>query len=184
MVRSELVSFLRDLGAYYQQKVQPIDKSIDIWLEKVQRVPAEALPWIMKKITDDFESWPRNIPSAIWAFYHAWLDAHPEKRAYIHDRKCDECDSSGTLSVLKKTERGTFVSYVFRCGKCGQSNLSGIPAARIGTLLMNGYVERPKNLEELAEFTTAREMARKIGKPITEPYEWDNVGDTHDRPGL
>lgn len=166
MVRTELDAMLFRLGAFYERKVKPLDRTLDLWFEKIKFVPSEAIPWIEKRIQDECEGWPKSITLTIKNLYLQWLDAHPEKKAQERKLNCDECEE-GLIHVRKICHRGQHYNFVFRCGKCRQSNLNGIEFARIGELLANGYERQPTEWEPRRRKST-RQMLDGIGQPIPE----------------
>lgn len=142
MVREEFDSFLIEMAAFYERKQQPAQKTFDLWFAKVQAIPAESLKWITKKIQDEYEIWPRNITATLWAFYHQWLDAHPEKRAIETFFNCSDCDE-GLITAYKKKNDIKY-RYVFRCSKCRQDKTKAYPIGSRMELMNDGYEIMPK----------------------------------------
>ena len=66
MTLNEFCKSVDELVLYYERKGKPpSDGTLDAWHEKVKHIPSEALPWIVRRIEEEHESWPRNIPMAI-----------------------------------------------------------------------------------------------------------------------
>lgn len=150
MVRVVFEGFLKDVGAFYERKVAPTDKAKDIWYDKVKKIPDESIPWIYDKIIDEFEGFPKNIKSTMWALYHQWLDAHPEKKAPIDLRNCSKGCLEGILFAVKLIQEVKY-RYVFRCGKCRQQTFPQWPESTYEKLVYEGYeiIDYAKMQEEL-----------------------------------
>lgn len=142
MVREDFDELISSVGAFYERKVQPTPKTFDIWFAKVQKIPREALKWIEKKIQDECEMWPRNITATIWAFYHQWLDAYPEKRAHKNYFNCPDCHEG--LIYATKEKNGVKYRYIFRCSKCQQDKTSAWPIMGRLELMQDYEVEKVK----------------------------------------
>jgi hypothetical protein len=161
-----------ELCVFFEKK-EPKHQSIDKWFDRVKAIPTECVQHIVNRIKDDHDTYPKNIVKTFWAQYHDWLELHPEKKAYDRKLACSECESTGLIHVQKKNERGKFVDYTFRCGRCNQSTLRGLPIGRIGALLMNGYVELPKTAEEAIERNLSG-LGKMVGKQMPEPFAWES----------
>ena len=137
MVREDFDTFLMEMAAFYERKQQPAQKTFDIWFNKVQKIPAESLKWITKKIQDEFEIWPRNITATLWAMYHQWLDAYPEKRAIENYFYCPDCNDG--LITARKAKNDVNYRYIFRCPKCKQNHNRSFPLVSRAELMNDGY---------------------------------------------
>lgn len=171
MVRHEFTGMILRLADFYERKVKPLDNTMDLWFGKIKSVPSEAIAWIEKKIQDECEFWPRNITAQIWAFYHAWLQAYPEKRAEEQAVECPDCNR-GLIHVQKLNERKQWVDYTFRCGKCQQSNLNGIPMMPKRALLNQGYFDIPVNAEE-SQKRNLKALSKTVTKPVPALMTWE-----------
>jgi len=103
MTRFEFMALAESLAAYYSAKT-PGSKTIDLWFDMVQNIPAEALPWIEQKIYQEHDLLPRNLPKAIRELFEAWLQANPEKRAHKESVDCPDCE--GGWLCLTRPVRG------------------------------------------------------------------------------
>jgi hypothetical protein len=139
VVRAEFDNFLGSIGAFYERKVRPTERTVDIWYGKIKKIPSEAVPWIERRIQDECEGWPRNITATMWAYFHAWLDSHPEKRELEKKYPCSECQGEGLLFGNKKSGSGIRFRYVFRCAVCGQSPLLSLPKINKSAMLGQGF---------------------------------------------
>lgn len=137
MVREDFDTFLMEMAAFYERKQQPAQKTFDLWFAKVQKIPAESLKWITKKIQDEFEVWPRNITATLWAMYHQWQDAYPEKRAIENYFYCPDCND-GLITAYKEKNNVKY-RYIFRCPKCKQANNRSFPMMSRAELMNDGY---------------------------------------------
>lgn len=162
MTRFEFTNLIENLAAYYGAKT-PGSRTTDLWFDLVQNIPAEALPWIERKICQDQDSLPRNLPKAIRELFEAWLNAHPEKRAFVQDRNCPDCE--GGWLTLCKTVPGYEVPLSFSapCGRCKQ-----VPSKHYATLseaLAEGY-ERVDLRRCFWNGESIHDMTRRIGTPV------------------
>lgn len=132
----EFTGTIRTVCSYYERK-SPNDNALELWFERVKNVPFESLAWIERKMFEENDAFPRNLPSVYWALYNAWLAAHPEKRAFKEAVKCPECEG-GWLALQKRVDGYKQpISFSAPCGKCRQ-----IPSAHYMTLfqaLEQGY---------------------------------------------
>lgn len=166
MVRTELEAIVGNLGAFYERKAAPSEMTLVLWLQKVKNIPSEAIPWIQSKIMDECESWPKNITAIMWAMYHAWLAAHPEKRAHLDHVDCPDCEG-GWLAIRKRVEPYRQpISHSAPCGRCKQ-----IPASQYMTMfqaLESGY-ERIDLRTYQAHTGELGRLIESIGKKMEKP---------------
>lgn len=133
----EFKEFLKDIGIYYERKA-PSDGTTEAWFERVKRIPAEPLEWITDKIFETFETYPKNIPNTMWAFYREWIQANPSKIAIENFFHCPECDGEGIINLTKNVN-GYPYRYVARCKRCKQSDANGIPFMTRDEAVSKGY---------------------------------------------
>jgi hypothetical protein len=126
----EFKNALTTLCDFYERK-EPKPQSIVLWFEAVKNIPSEPVPWMVKKIEDTNDSFPKNMPGSFWATFNEWKQAHPEKRAFKNYFHCPDCDE-GLLLVIKNDTRG---KYVFRCARCRQDETRAYPFANRKDLL-------------------------------------------------
>lgn len=134
---------IKKLCAYYEKSIPPRE-TIELWLQKAERLPSECMPWIVAQITDSSERWPSNLPGAILKLWPQWLHAHPELRSSYSENGCTDCDSIGWLHVRDKD--GLVCAFRCRCGKLHNS----APAVWLHELLREGYAE--DTLDEAARW--------------------------------
>lgn len=163
MTRFEFMALAESLAAYYSAKT-PGSKTIDLWFDMVQNIPAEALPWIEQKIYQEHDLLPRNLPKAIRELFEAWLQANPEKRARKESVDCPDCE--GGLLCLTRPVRGYRVPPTFSapCGRCRQ-----VRAAQYMTLaeaLRQGYSRVNLHAVTTVRSRNIGELIRSIGREI------------------
>jgi hypothetical protein len=126
MQLNEFTKALTSLCDFYERK-EPKQATIELWFRLVQRMPSEPIPWIVKKIQETQESFPRNMTAAFWGSYTEWQQAYPDKKAHKDYFHCPDCNDG--LIFAKKEKNGVKYSYVFRCVKCKQDNTKAYPMA-------------------------------------------------------
>lgn len=138
----EFSSMLAELCDYYERR-EPKQGTKELWYERVRSIPAEALSWIVKKITTESESFPKNLPGMVYALHIAWREAHPDKVAHDYHGDCQDCDD-GTIRAWKISANNKPSSYLFRCRRCQRDTTQGWPMATLGELLEQGYEPEQK----------------------------------------
>ena len=163
MTRFEFMALAESLAAYYGVKT-PGSKTVDLWFDMVQNIPAEALPWIERKIYQDQDSLPRNLPKAIRELFEAWLQANPEKRAHKESVDCPDCE--GGWLCLTRPVRGYKVPPTFSapCGRCRQ-----VRAGKYMTLseaFAEGFKRQNLGAHTNAGARNVKTLAAQVGKEI------------------
>jgi len=120
----EFTKAVSTLCDFYERK-EPKQATIELWFKLVNRMPSDPIAWIVQKIQETSDSFPRNITATFWASYGEWQNANPDKRAHRAFFDCPEC-SEGLILAKSKTSR---CSYVFRCIRCKQDNTKAYPQA-------------------------------------------------------
>jgi len=163
MTRFEFMALAESLAAYYGVKT-PGSKTVDLWFDMVQNIPAEALPWIERKIYQDQDSLPRNLPKAIRELFEAWLQTHPEKRAFVQDRNCPDCDG-GWLTLCKPVPGYNVpLSFSAPCGQCRR-----LRAGKYMTLseaFAEGFKRQNLGAHTNAGARNVKTLAAQVGKEI------------------
>lgn len=173
MVRTDFEAIIGNLGAFYERKVRPTPMTLDMWFEKVKKIPSEAVNPIQQKIMDECDGWPKNITATMWALYHSWLAAHPEKRAFKEAVNCPDCEG-GWLALQKKVDGYRQpISHSAPCGKCRQ-----IPAAKYMTLFQareQGYERIELTKWPETGLRDIKELADRVGQKMPEMprVHWD-----------
>ncbi|NPV03844.1 MAG: hypothetical protein HPY67_03835 [Syntrophaceae bacterium] len=163
MTPIECHEMIKTVSAYYERKI-PSDRTLDLWFERIRGIPGESIGWIQTRIFEQFEAFPKNLPSVIWELYNAWLDAHPEKRARKESVDCPDCE--GGLLCLTRPVRGYRVPPTFSapCGRCRQ-----VRAAQYMTLaeaLRQGYSRVNLHAVTTVKSRNIGELIRSIGREI------------------
>ncbi len=143
MDKSAFGEFLTSLCHYYERK-EPRKETLDLWFQEVKHLPEEPLDWIREQICQRQEGFPRNLPANMRELWQRWREEHPRKQARPDtDTNCRDCEGSGLITGYRDGN-----AYAFRCGRCRQSTLHGIPFATGLDLLAQGYAlteERKRN---------------------------------------
>lgn len=105
MKPNELENFTNDLLAYFNQKVKPLPATGRLWFDEIQNIPSESLPFIFSSLKKK-ESFPKNLPSIMWALFYQWRNENPDKKAF---NDCQECEGTGWIIESNKA---------YRCGSC------------------------------------------------------------------
>ena len=71
MTRDEFTDSVTKIVTYLGAK-KPEDSAVKAWLAKVERIPTNALPYIVERITDECDRMPANIPKLFRALYAEW----------------------------------------------------------------------------------------------------------------
>jgi hypothetical protein len=125
MVRLDLESFIREMGAFFERPKPPAQATIDLWAKEVADIPPAAIPYIMTAVKK-LDLPPRNLPGFMRSQYHNWLkDTGQAAQAHsIHDRRihperwaldaCSTCKGKGTYPLeirwpMYRDEEGNIV---------------------------------------------------------------------------
>jgi len=136
MTLDEFTGIVTELSDFYERK-QPKINTIDLWYQSIKRIPGEPVKWIARHIEDNYESFPKNIVSALWGGYTEWQQANPDKMAKESFFDCPDCSEG--LIFARKTKNNISYKYVFRCIKCKQSKCRSYPESSAAELKDNGY---------------------------------------------
>ena len=177
----EFTKLLKELTDYYERAKEPKHATVDLWFAKVKNIPSEPIDWIISKIEADNESFPRNLPGAVWGAFREWMQSNPDKVA--RSRKYHDCpDCSEGLIWARQEKNGRRYAYVFRCAHCKQSSLQAYPlAARVE--LMADYDVIPKNgdpHDRAKRMRDMRRMAAGIGMSELAATESMSKGEGYD----
>lgn len=158
-------AIVRNLCTYFERKVTPTPQAIDMWFDRVKKIPDEPVDWIVSRVKELQESFPKNLPNMLWELYREWLASRPEKQEHRHV-DCDKCNGDGYVFALRFDDSGRHYEYGFRCPACDQSRDNGIPYWSM-TMISDGY--RPlEDQKKPVTRQTIREMLAGIGKPMHE----------------
>ena len=135
----EFTKALSTLCDFYERK-EPKQSTIELWFGLIKRMPSEPIPWIIKKIQETHETFPKNMTAAFWGTYSEWQQANPDKRAIQSFFDCSDCSEG--LIFAKKIIEGKKYSYVFRCTKCRQNHNQNYPSMSRLELMENYEVAK------------------------------------------
>ena len=134
MVEKTFHDFVKSLCLYYERR-EPREQTLDLWFREVMQIPDEPLEGIRQQICRQQEAFPRNLPVLVRELWQKWREDNPRKQAHPHtDLNCRECDGTGLITGYREGR-----AYAFRCGRCRQSTLHGIPFATAPDLTALGY---------------------------------------------
>lgn len=177
----ELFNFtqvIKELCDYYERK-EPKPGTLELWFDRVKTIPAEALPWIVKKICQENDAFPKNLPGSLAAMFFAWKQAYPEKILAEQYTSCPDCHE-GTIRAWGEHD-GRAYPYLFRCGKCRQSNVQGWPMQTLTQLKIAEYEiehvprfrQRPGNLRVMVNtIADGMEVKQPEKAVICEPIDF------------
>lgn len=157
-------AIVRNLCTYFERKVTPTPQAIDMWFDRVKKIPDEPVDWIVSRVKELQESFPKNLPNMLWELYREWLASRPEKQAHRHV-DCDKCNGDGYVFALRFDDKGRHFQYAFRCPACDQAPELGIPFWSPQKHITDGFHPIPNQNRPLDK-KTIREMLDSIGRPI------------------
>lgn len=158
MIQHKFEKIISRACAYYEHR-HPKDETMDVWAERVRKIPDEAADYIEQHITDN-EQFPKNMPNLMWALYHAWQAANPDKVARKEYFFCPDC-IEGLIWAKKPAESGRKYQYVFRCCQCKQNRVQQYPKAYRQDLISQGY-EITAPVEENEPTERAKEYLKSV----------------------
>lgn len=152
-----------DAACSYYERKHPNEETLILWRQKASGIPNEAAKYIQEHITDA-DAYPRNIPAAMWALFHAWQAANPDKKATQAFFACPDC-IDGIIWASKPNESGRKYRYIFRCCRCRQNHVQAYPKAYKADLIQRGYeITTPQGWKVSSqEKTKTRENFKRIG---------------------
>lgn len=134
MEKADVLRLVRKFTDYYNVKTLPSTKTVEMWIETLRPIRAEATQFIVESITDSHEKLPGNFPLAVKKAYREWLDRQKRENGGKRESvDCQEC-TEGLIFVRKDG-----CGFVFRCAQCRQSGLMAIPSAYTYDLMTSGY---------------------------------------------
>lgn len=111
----ELLHAINKLATFYNVTKAPGMAVINAWLPKVEMIPAEAVDFILGRIQDEHDSFPRNIPKTFRQFYREWLAANPQPERQV--RGCQACEG-GVLFLERTRPDGSVETGSTFCAAC------------------------------------------------------------------
>jgi len=166
MTENIFAHFLENVCSYFEKR-QPSINTQDLWYDRARNIPDQAMDWLEKRIQEEFEMFPRNLPSVMWALYRRWLESDPTKQSEKTYFDCPECDGMGNIFLKKYNElNNARYYYVFACARCGQNINKTYPRSRLPQLLKAGYEEHPQIHTPGDVSRNLRSMVAGIGKEV------------------
>jgi len=136
MIESEFKVFIKGICNYFERK-RPQDDTLELWFDCVKWIKSDSLDFIQKKIQNNNDTFPKNLPNAIISAYHVFMDSRlnaEEDQVYV---ECPHC-LEGFIYTTKKAW-GMNYHFTFRCGVCRQRNEKGLPIKTPWEIEQAGY---------------------------------------------
>lgn len=120
----------------------PPANRIMAWLPKVQHIPAEAIRYIVGKITDEADSMPRNLPKVFRAAFDSWLKNRPGKMAHEAEQAgCRDCEA-GILHLIRgNSDTGHIETCAVFCS-CYTGHAGYVGRASLAAMQAKGWQSR------------------------------------------
>ena len=124
MNESEFSQAANDIAVFLGASALTATKIL-AWMPKVERIPSEAIGYIVEKITDESDRMPANLPKAFREKFRLWQMENPEKTAQIVQKGCPDCE----LGVLFLEREGKTAAVFCQCydgdtGAIGRTTLA------------------------------------------------------------
>ena len=124
MNESEFSQAANDIAVFLGASA-PTATKILAWMPKVERIPSEAIGYIVEKITDEADRMPANLPKAFREKFRLWQMENPEKTAQIVQKGCPDCE----LGILFLEREGKTAAVFCQCydgdtGAIGRTTLA------------------------------------------------------------
>jgi hypothetical protein len=111
---------IAELFHFFRFKDQPDESIIEIWHDKVRRIPKEALTWIVEQI-EELDTMPRNLPKTMLGLHQVWMRENPDK-SFRQKTNCEDCNGSGFLHFIKNEpdyiKGGMDIHFTAICASC------------------------------------------------------------------
>lgn len=156
MTLDDFTRALAEIGRYLGSPLPADADVLAAWFERVERIPSEAVPYIVRRITDDAERMPKNPPKLFRALHLEWQAAHATPAAPVRQPGCRDCYDG--LIWLEKP--GTAETAVVIC-PCYRGHPGGVPRASLAVMECQGWKKR-----DLTGYGTANrhdQLAGQIG---------------------
>jgi hypothetical protein len=155
---------IQNLVRYYERK-PPVHEATDLWFTRVSKIPDESIDWMVKRIQETSEIFPKNLPNVLWDTYREWLATYPEKRALPQGIICKHCDGNGYVFAQRLGSDNHPKEFVFRCEICDQAPEIGIPVWKLHKHEKEVYYLIPDQTVHLTHMSV-KQMVDLITKPI------------------
>ncbi len=143
MTREEFFSAAREIALFFGA-TSPSTHRMDLWFQSVEHIPSEAVGEIVKAVTGDLDSMPRNLPRVFRDRFDAWMRLHPERRAReAQQTGCIDCDR-GVLWLEKRDQDGGVAQTCCVFCRCFTGNAGAIGRASLWEMQQLGWNLRPK----------------------------------------
>ena len=124
MTEAEFSQAANDIATFLGAPA-PTATKIFAWMPKVERIPSEALPYIVEKITDELDRMPPNLPKVFREKFRMWQSENPEKNAQIVQKGCPDCEMGILFLERDKKTAAVFCQcYDGDTGAVGRTTLA------------------------------------------------------------
>lgn len=124
MTEAEFSQAANDIATFLGAPA-PTATKVFAWMPKVERIPSEALPYIVEKITDELDRMPPNLPKVFREKFRMWQAENPEKSAVIVQKGCRDCEMGVLFLQRDKQTAAVFCQcYDGETGAVGRTTLA------------------------------------------------------------
>lgn len=159
MTLPEFKNSVEEIARYLGSTPYPSAEVIAAWFERVEYIPAKAVPYIVRRITDDAERMPKNLPKQFRALYCEWQAEHATPTAPIQQTGCGEC----VEGILWLEKPGTGETAVIYC-TCYRGNPGAIGRTSLWAMERQGWQKIDMTYKYPPDITD--KWARKISAKL------------------
>lgn len=134
MTLSDFTGAVAEIAKYLGSTPFPSADVIAAWFERVAYIPDDAVQYIVRRITDDAERMPKNLPKLFRALHQEWQAEHAKPTAPTQQPSCGDCD--GGILWLEKP--GTGETAVIYC-TCYRGHPGAVGRASLATMRRQGW---------------------------------------------
>jgi hypothetical protein len=157
MTTTEFKAAVAKMERYLGPAPLPNTEAIAAWLERMESIPSEAVPYIVRRVTDDMDRWPRNIPKLFRQLHLEWLAADPTPTAPAQQHYCGQC-YDGILWLERGNETAVKYCACYRGhpGHVGRSTLAAMSERGWSLVDLTGLGTASRHNTLAAQLHTAR----------------------------
>lgn len=165
----QLLHAVNRLAVFFNVTKAPGMAVINAWAPKVAFIPAEALEFILGRIQDENDSFPRNTPKVFRQFYREWLAAHPQPERQVQG--CASCEW-GILFLHRTRPDGSIETGACFCASCTPGDPGRVGKAYLAEMENLGWRSAKISATERGRFKAAEVRAQlaRVRK------QWDRPG--------
>jgi len=150
------------------------------WMPKVKHIPAEAVAFIVEKITDEADRMPANLPKAFRDKFRIWQMENPGKCAAIVEQGCRDCER-GVLFVERPDGKGRMQTAAVFC-QCYAGSSGTVGRSTLAYLERQGWRNtKVRNVGFGSKADIADQLARaRRDEQYPHPDRYDDYEDRHE----